>query len=187
MANEKVKVGVGSPEGKRWFVSKYSELVVVVKPEDWLVINGKEFKQKARRAIFKKEIAPRKIRSYGFLGTSNPGGGDSNASVYWGILETQDKEVIEALRAVDLYKTTPQDDRISAGMGLKELSWDPSGIQRGVGVRLKGQSFGPEIVDAGTDGDDLGKELGLDSPQDSAEINQRQRRPQAASVGLKGR
>ena len=138
------KTGPGSKTGKRWFVSKFAELVITMVAEDFYLHKGQEVKQKARRLQFKKAILPRRLRGQGYNGTTNGARGDLNSSVYWGVYATNDQEVIDFLRQHEYFRTTPQDNKVHAEMRLKELDWNPDTLERGDGVSVNARALSPE-------------------------------------------
>lgn len=139
------------PEGTRWFISRYPELSITVSPAGFFLDkNLNEHSRSAKRLLFIKEVMPRNLRGAGSL---TKGGnlddldqGDRNASPFWGILKVEDPAVIAFLRKHEYYRTTAQDNRLSSGMRLKELAWDPSELERGEGVAVKGVQA-PEIYE----------------------------------------
>lgn len=139
----RLDVGLGSPKGPRWFVTKYPAWTTTVVPEDWIINeHGRTGKQKAVRAIFKKIVKPRKLVSlHGEIGSENPDGGDSNACRWMGVFFVNDpgeafdktiksealaRMVIAHLRGHEYYRKTAQDNRLSANPELVELTWDPT-------------------------------------------------------------
>lgn len=140
------KVGAGSPAGTRWFVSRFPELSITVKPEDWQQDdNGKFHKVKGKYVRFKKEVKPRKLRGSGFLETGGDGT-DRNDSVFWGVVKIEDQKIIDFLRNHEFYKMTTQDNRLDRNMKLKELSWNPDTLgDRTSGlVDRRGESLGQD-------------------------------------------
>lgn len=135
------RVGVGSPKGRRYFISGDPELSITVKPQDIIVgENGRERPQKAIRILFVKGVKPRRLRGTGYLGTDNPDGTDRNDNVYWGTYSTDDEAIIDFLRRHEFYKNTAQDNKLERGLHLriKELDWNPDELPKGEGVSVKG-------------------------------------------------
>lgn len=143
MTNEKV-------EG-RWFVSSYGELTMVMSPEDYTVIRGRDVKVKAHRLIFVKSVRPRQLRGQGHLGNGpeSQGATDLNISPYWSVFYTEDREEIDFLRAHAMYKMTNQDNRLQHHMKLKELDWDPNGLPKAT-TNLVRQGANAVVVQAPT-------------------------------------
>ena len=134
-------VGPGSPEGPRWFVTKYPSWTTNPVPEDILIVEGgRTVKQKGVRLRFKKVVKPRKLVSTtGVLGSENPDGGDMNACRWLGVYEIVNpgdkpttkneilaRTIIDFLRGHEYYRKTAQDNRLSPNPELIELTWDPT-------------------------------------------------------------
>lgn len=116
-----------------YFVSKYPELSITMIAEEMKMIDGKTYKQKAHRILFVKQVKPRQLRGTGFLESGDPDKSDRNDSPYWGLYNTSNEEELEFLRNHEYYKATTQDNKVERQMKLKELSWDPSGMAKGLG------------------------------------------------------
>ena len=143
--NMQAEVGLGSPDGIRWFISRYPELTITRVAEDWIKDEqGKVHKVKGKDIAFAKEVKPRRLRGKGDLSRDGDGT-DLNDSVYWGILKTDDPVVIDFLRKHEYYRGTAQDNKLDRNMRLKELNWDPGALRdRASGlVTVKEEKFGP--------------------------------------------
>lgn len=155
---EKPKIGPGSPAGKRWFVTRYPELVLTLIPEDHIIVQGVAVKQKPTRVQFIKQLKPARLLGAGYLGTVNSergDGSDLNDALEWGVAVVEDSKTIEALRAHPYYRETVQDNRVERNSKLKELDWDPR-VLPSAGRAMRGY------------GRDDAADRGPDAPADSA-------------------
>ena len=114
---------------RRWFVSKFAELVITMVPADHVVIGNKEVRQRARRITFRRMIKPPKYWGTGLLGSEGSegvDGTDRNASRYCSIFSTDDPEVLEFLRNHEYYRTSVQDNQLTKHFQpLEQLDFDP--------------------------------------------------------------
>ena len=150
--SEKPKIGPGSPAGKRWFVTRYPELVLTLTPEDHIIVPGVAVKQKPTRVQFIKQLKPARLLGAGYLGTVNTergDGSDLNDALEWGVAVIEDAKTIEVLRAHPYYRETVQDDRVERNAKLKELSWDPR-VLPSAGRAMRGYGR-DEAADRGPD------------------------------------
>lgn len=141
------RVGAGSPAGKRWFISKYPEWSVTVQPQEARDPSG--FVKKPIRVLFIKQVKPWSLQGDGLLGSGNVTGTDKNDNPAWGVFPIEDpgpepksekdkrnRLIIDFLRGMEQYRSTPQDNACQSGAKLKELDWDPRTLGDGLGNRV---------------------------------------------------
>lgn len=147
------ETGVGSPAGKRWFVSsKYPHLNVCIRSAEDKTPTARAIK--GIYALFQNAGKPESFHGDGKPGSHNFSGTDINDSPYWGIFEVEDpgseseieKEkndskraklslarlTVDKLRACHFYKQTAQNNEVSRHSQLVELNWDPSSLSGAV-------------------------------------------------------
>lgn len=153
------RVGPDSKPGKRFFITKFPELRITIKPADVKDVGGQAVQVKGQYVTFKKMAKPYDYKGKGFLNTESRDEeatagsiGDKNDPVYWGLVVLDgaqknekaakaDQEIIEFLRTTEYYARTHQDNQPERMPWLKELDWDPMQLlakKGGAGPEVRG-------------------------------------------------
>lgn len=146
-------VGPGSRKGKRYFISWWSHYKLTIRPARPITHPDQSVETKpGKYATFQRVSKPACIVGTGELGrgSSVHNGTDRNASIWMGLLETDDQEIIDALRANENYILTNQNNRLEHQFRLKELDWNPCDLpsynEQMRLIRNEPETFGPELA-----------------------------------------
>ncbi len=125
------EVGIGSPDGPRWFISRCPEWTTTVEPETKTILGDTVVIKKAKRLTFKMQAKPHRFIGRGYNEKGNEMG-DKNQNRLWGVLYVEgesddDKRIIDYLRKHENYRMTVQDNAPEANPLLKELTYNPAG------------------------------------------------------------